>query len=91
MDYRKIDAALAAALDTVQNPEERMLIVFIHTANEPGAVEAEFMKRRGISTEAGKGRVFTATVSSRTVADLANQPWVSSLRLSQKLRLVRQK
>lgn len=31
MNYKKLDAALAMALNQVQDPDERSLVVFIHT------------------------------------------------------------
>jgi hypothetical protein len=88
MDYRKIDAALAAALDEVRDPEERFLAVFIHTTHPPGQAEAAFLERLGVSGIRGERQVFTATLSPRAIAQLSDQPWLRFLRLSQRLRLL---
>lgn len=88
MDYRKIDAALAAALDEVQDPEKRALAVFIHTAHAPNSTEAEFLKGFGVTGITGQRQVFTATLSARAVAELSNQPWLRYMKLSRRLRLL---
>lgn len=87
MDYRKIDAALAAALDGVQDPDERALVVFIHTMNAPDPSAATFLKELGVRGIGGQRRVFTATLSPRAIAELSEQPWLRFMRLSQRLRL----
>jgi hypothetical protein len=90
MDYRKIDAALAAALDEVRDPEERSLSVFIHTAQTPGQAEAAFLEGLGVSGISGERQVFTATLSPHAIAQLSEQPWLRYLRLSRRLRLLDQ-
>ncbi len=90
MEYGKLDGALAAALDDVQDPEEPILSVFIHTSRPPTVAEAAFLKGLGISTTSGR-QVFTATLSTRSIAELSNQSWVSYLKLSRKLRLLQAK
>jgi len=88
MDYRKIDAALAAALDEVPDPEERALAVFIHTTHTPGQAEAAILEGLGVSGISGARRVFTATLSPRAISELSEQPWLRYLRLSRRLRLL---
>jgi len=88
MDYQKIDTALAAALDDVQDPEERALTVFIHTAHAPSTAEAAILKRLGVRGDTGARQVFTATLSPHAIAELSDQPWVRYLQLSRKLRLL---
>lgn len=90
MDYRKIDAALAAALDEVRDPEERSLAVFIHTMHTPGRPEAAFLEGLGVRGIGGTRQVFTATLSPRAIAELSEQPWLRYLRLSRRLRLLDQ-
>jgi len=91
MDYRKIDAALAAALDDVQDPEEHALAVFIHTEHAPGTAEAAFLERLGVSGSTSAQQVLTATLSARAVAELSDQPWVRYLKLSRKLCLLNER
>jgi hypothetical protein len=88
MDYRKIDAALAAALDEVQDPEERALSVFIHTTHVPDTAEAELLQNLGIGGVTGGRQVFTATLSARAIGELSEQPWLRYMRLSARLRLL---
>ncbi|GAB4533624.1 MAG: hypothetical protein Kow0063_15840 [Anaerolineae bacterium] len=88
MDYRKVDAALAAALDEVQDPEEPTLSVFIHTAYAPQDAEVAFLKDLGVRGVTGTRQVFTATLSPRAVAELSEQPWLRYMKLSRRLRLM---
>lgn len=88
MDYGKLDAALAAALEEIQDPEQRALEVFVATTGAPGAAETDFLQGLGVSGAATGRQVFTARLSARAVAELSEQPWVRSLKLSQKLRAI---
>lgn len=88
MNYKKLDAALAMALNQVQDPDERSLVVFIHTqplADNSNA--AAILENLGISGITEKD-VFSATLSVNEIAKLSEQSWVQYLKLSQKLRLV---
>lgn len=54
MNYQKLDAALAMALNDVQNPEERNLVVFIHTEPVPDATAAAFLEKLGVMSLVGE-------------------------------------
>ncbi|WP_315790541.1 hypothetical protein [Fischerella sp. JS2] len=89
MNYKKLDAALAMALNQVQDPDQRSLVVFIHT--QPVADNSNataILENLGISGITAKKDVFSATLSINEIAKLSEQPWVQYLKLSQKLRLV---
>lgn len=88
MNYQKVDAALAAALDDIQDPEERDLAVFIHTMHVPDNDEAALLEKLGVGGATGRRQVFTATLSARAVAELSDQPWVRYLKLSKPLRML---
>ena len=88
MDYRKIDAALAAALDEVKDPERRALLVFIHTAHAPGDAEVAFLEDLGVGGVMGGRQVFTATLSARAIGELSDQPWLRYMKLSRRLRII---
>jgi len=88
MDYQKLDAALAAALDEVGDPEERALSVFIHTAHAPADTEATFLEDIGVGGVTNERQVFTATLSARAVAELSDQPWLQYMKLSRRLRIL---
>ncbi|MBD2770852.1 hypothetical protein [Iningainema tapete] len=88
MNYQKLDAALAMAMNDVENPEERNLTVFIHTKDAKSVQEAEFLTNLGVSGVTNGKDVFTATLSPNAISQLSEQPWVEQLNLSQKLRLV---
>jgi len=90
MNYRKVDAALAAALDEVQDPEEQALSVFIHTDHALGSGEVEFLEGLGVTGATERRRVFTATLSPSAVAELSDQPWLRYMKLSRRLRLLDQ-
>jgi hypothetical protein len=88
MNYQKLDAALAMAVSEVEDPQEPSLIVFIHTDNLD-AQAITFLNRLGIKGVMDGTDIYTATVSSSTVSQLSQQSWVKSIKLSQKLRLVK--
>jgi hypothetical protein len=88
MNYQKIDAVLAAALDEIKNPEEPALSVFIQTAQTPGSSVTAFLKDLGVHGISPGRQLFTATLSPRAVSVLSEQPWVRSLKLSRKLRML---
>lgn len=85
MNYKKLDTALAMALKDVQNPEERSLVVFIHTEPVPDAKAAAFLESVGVNVTSGRD-VFTATLSANAVSQLSEKAWVQYIKLSQKLR-----
>jgi hypothetical protein len=91
VDYRKVDAALAAALDEDRDPDERALIVFVHTNHPPDASAASLLDKFGISPGASARQIFTATLSPRAISELSDLPWVRALKLSSKLRLLKKK
>jgi hypothetical protein len=87
VNYQKLDAALAMALNQVQNPEERCLVVFIQTEPVTDST-AKFLENLGVSGVTTGRNMFTATLSANAVSQLSDQPWVKYLKLSQKLRLL---
>jgi hypothetical protein len=99
MNYQKLDAALAMALNDVQDPEEPSLIVFIHTKEAPDAdAIPSWMVANGIALPENLGvndvssanDIFTATLSANAISQLSEEPWVKYIKLSQKLRLLNQ-
>jgi hypothetical protein len=87
VNYQKLDAALAMALNQVQNAEERSLIVFIQTEPVTDST-AKFLENLGVSGVTTGRNMFTATLSANAVSQLSDQSWVKYLKLSQKLRLL---
>ncbi|MBD2016364.1 hypothetical protein H6F96_20610 [Microcoleus sp. FACHB-53] len=87
MNYKKLDTALAMALNEVQDSEEQSLVVFIHTEPVPDAKATAFLESLGVNVTKGRD-VLTATLSANAVSQLSEQPWVHYIRLSQKLRLL---
>jgi hypothetical protein len=86
MNYRKLDARLAAALVEMENPEEPALSVFIHLAQAPDSSAATFLKTLGVKAPA-RQQIVTAKVSPHAVAELSMQPWVRYVKLSQPLHM----
>jgi hypothetical protein len=87
MNYQKLDAALAMALKDIQNPDDRSLVVFIHTEPIPDAA-TDFLESLGVSGVSSGRSAFTATLSVNAISQLSDQPWVKYLKLSQKLHLL---
>jgi hypothetical protein len=86
VDYQKVDAALAAAVEEAPDPNERSLAVFIHADRALGVEERSVMERLGVSGGQAGARVVTATLSARAVEELTEQSWVRYVRLSQRMR-----
>ena len=88
MNYQKLDAALATAVEDVRDPDERVLEVFIHVTPALGPAEIAFLEKLGVSGAIAGRQIITATLSARAVAELSDQSWVRYLMLSKKLRLL---
>jgi hypothetical protein len=89
MNYQKLDASLAMALNDVSNQQEASLVVFIHTKATPNAEAIAVLQRMGVSNISSDSDVFTATLSPNAISQLSEQPWVQYIKLSQKLRSVK--
>ncbi|MBD2518487.1 hypothetical protein H6G93_26665 [Nostoc sp. FACHB-973] len=91
MNYQKLDAALATALNDIQNPQQPSLTVFIHTEPILDSAAIAVLESLGVSGITSGQDIFTATLSPNAIAQLSEQSWVKHLNLSQQLRLVNQK
>ncbi|MBD2594401.1 hypothetical protein H6G74_08660 [Nostoc spongiaeforme FACHB-130] len=87
MNYQKLGAALAMALNDVQDSTTPSLTVFIHTEQITDAAIA-VLQSVGVSDVTPDKDTFTATLSANAISQLSEQPWVKSLQLSQQLRLL---
>ncbi len=85
MNYRKLDAKLAAVLDEMENSEEAALSVFIYMTPRPDPNASTFLKEIGVKVSA-RQQIVTAKVSPRAVEELSKQPWVRAVKLSRPLR-----
>jgi hypothetical protein len=86
MDYAKVDAALALALQASTQPDARTLPVFIHTEVAPTDEQRVFLQRAGVASAVLGKRIMTATLSPRAVEQIAEQGWVRYLKLGSALR-----
>ena len=91
MNYQKLDAALATALNDVQNVDAPSLAVFIHTEPILSPAATAILESFGVSNVTSGKDVFTATLSLNAISQLSKQTWVKSLKRSQQLRLVNQR
>ncbi|MEH2377158.1 hypothetical protein [Nostoc sp.] len=90
MNYQKLDAALATALNDVQDSEEASLAIFIHTEPVLDSAAIAVLESFGVSGVISGKDIFTAILSANAISQLSEQPWVISLKRSQQLRLVNQ-
>ncbi|NJM70096.1 MAG: hypothetical protein HC862_07605 [Scytonema sp. RU_4_4] len=92
MNYQKLDTALAVALNDVNNSQEPSLKVFIHTnIDSKNTEKTTVLENLGVTDVTPEKDVFTATLSPNAISQLSEQPWVQSIKLSQKLRLLNRK
>jgi hypothetical protein len=89
MNYQKLDAALATALNDVQDLQETSLAVFIHTEPILDSAAIAILESLGVSRVTSGKDIFTATLSPNAILQLSEQPWVKYLKRSQLLRLVK--
>jgi hypothetical protein len=87
MNYRKVDATLAAAVDEFKSAKEPLLAVYIYTAKSRDETATIFLNDIGVRVYSKNQDTFTATVSPHTVKRLSLQPWVRYVKLSPKLRM----
>ena len=87
MNYHKVDAPLAAAVDEIKNAEEPLLAVYIYTAKSRDESATIFLNGLGVRVYSKNQDTFTATVSPHTVRELSQQPWVRYVKLSPKLHM----
>lgn len=84
MDWSKLDAGLAAALDGPGDVDgSRRYVVFVHLG---AGVPAERLADLGLEA-ATPSKVGTATLSAGEIDRLSEQAWVTGMRLSRSLRL----
>ncbi len=91
MNYQKLDAALATALNDLQGSEETSLAVFIHTEPILDSAASAVLESLGVSGVSSGRDIFTATISPNAISLLSEQSWVKYLKRSQQLRLVNQR
>ncbi|RZI40746.1 hypothetical protein EGT07_22645 [Herbaspirillum sp. HC18] len=85
MDYKKLDAALAAALTGVQGTDEKLLEVFVYVSDSLGEDEKDILAKLGVNT-GGAGTILTARLSAREIEDLSCRTSIKYMKLSQRLR-----
>lgn len=88
MNYQKLDAALATALNDLQGSEETSLAVFIHTEPILDSAASAVLESLGVSGVSSGKDIFTATLSPNAISLLSEQSWVKYLKRSQQLGLV---
>ena len=85
MDYQKLDAALAAAFVNAGKADKAMFEVFIYVDGKLGEAEQAVLEAMGIHTQ-GTEKIITARLAARSIEELSHLPWVSQIKLSQRLR-----
>ncbi len=88
MNYQKLDAALATALNDIQDSEETSLGVFIHTEPVLNSAATAVLENLGVSGVTSGKDIFTATLSPNAISQLSEEPWVKYLKRSQQLHLL---
>ena len=88
MDFRKIDAALAAALEDTADLDGAKLSVFVHVDPKAPARQRGVLARLGLPKSATSGGIATATLTPEVIGRLSEQPSVTQLRLSTPLNLL---
>ncbi|MBC6431586.1 hypothetical protein FM036_12555 [Nostoc sp. HG1] len=91
MNYQKLDAALATALNDIKNLEEPSLAVFIHTEPILDSAAIAVLASLGVNGVTSGKDIFTATLSPNAISQLSEQSWVKYLKRSQQLRLGNQR
>ena len=85
MDYGKLDGALAMALGRGSSRPER-LTVFIRIAPELADDAKSLLESYGFDTSGELTAPVSADLRPDEIANLSEQPWVTSIRLARTLR-----
>ncbi len=88
MDYQKLDSSLAAALEEEGGTESTRFPVFLRL-NSASPESIDMLQRYRIDASAGPG-IVPAELAPGEIAELSDQPWVSSIRLARSSRPMRQ-
>ena len=81
MTWQKLDAALASALEEIQDVERSQFDITIQTSRTPGPCEREYLETLGVPNTSS-GTIFAAKVSASDIYALSDKPWVRALRLA---------
>ncbi|MEU7553683.1 hypothetical protein AB0B01_15260 [Streptomyces sp. NPDC044571] len=87
MDYGKLDASLAMAVDAEgRDAQVRELPVSVRLTGPLSEAQREQLRGCGVDGDDAGRTILTATLSRRDVEILADQPWVLFLTLSAQRR-----
>lgn len=82
MNYQKMDASLSAALDAQPISDDPNLSVFVRTNSALNSQQVTEIKKLGIDTAELDKRIFAARLSTKTIAELSEKPWIRLISLS---------
>jgi hypothetical protein len=86
MDYQKLDAGLAGALEEVTEAINDELPVSVRTKRPLSSTEqAELRHLGGQGVDSGLG-IYSATVNRASLAELSKKPWVRLVSLARPLK-----
>lgn len=86
MNYKKLDAALSAALSEQPHSDEPSLVVSVRTLTPPDKAQQQEMEQLGVRGVSSRGKIFSAQLSPQAVSELSDKPWVRLLSLSTQLK-----
>lgn len=86
MDYTKLDAPLAAAVERSTGARGRSLVIFVSVTAPPDPGGHALLRDLGAGPPPPPPSLVTVTASAAEVAALSQQRWVGALRLSHRLR-----
>jgi hypothetical protein len=87
MNYLKLDAAVASALEDFTDKANKTLVVSVRTTHPLSQSEQEELKDLGgQGVDSGVG-IYSATVDRTTLADLSTKPWVRLVSLARPLKM----
>lgn len=87
MDYGKLDAGLASALDDIGDDDRPRLPVFVHIDPDRAQDARDVLATLGV-TGSLQGGIATATLSPGQVRQLSDRPEVRQLGLATPLQLL---
>lgn len=85
MDYKKLDAALAAALSGHLDGDEKSFEVFVQVERPLDESEKDILQQLGLKID-GQGTILTARLSAHDIDALSCRPSIRYMTLSQRLR-----
>jgi hypothetical protein len=86
MNYDKLDPFLISEMGNIIDTKRRLFEVFIRATKPPVGAEIGYLNNLGVRNIPKNRKIFTGTLSIDGISSLSDVSWITSIKLSRKLR-----